>query len=612
MKVHNHELGTIKVPGANDSLAELIRLASRATYWAADTETTGLNAFAPGFRVRIVQFGTRDEAWILRPEYPRHMAVIRKLLEEGPITWWHNWVFDSIAVEQSLGINFDKVAQRARCTGIHSRLLDPRPSHKGGTGHKLEQLAPFYLGTESKKDTRAALHAAWGRGAKVPISEIFAKVPVDLPEYEIYAGQDVFLGARLAEHIQPMVEAQPALKRLALVEQPLSRRLAMMQRIGMPFDKEWADRAEEKFDRLFDQAEKELVEKWGIKKTATYASTSAEVLKSKFMSMGAKLTKITKPSTRYPEGQLSLDAEVLKELAQSKGEIGELARTVLLAKRNKHYGDYIRGMRAELGVDGRIHPNINAMQAATARMSISNPPMQQYPRGDVDIRGCLLADDGEVILSADYAQIEFRVGAAASQDPVMIRKIKNGEDLHAVTATALFGKGFNKEQRQASKAIGFGRLYLGGAPGIRQQMIESDTTGWVPPLVAVKRAIKAFDTEYKVYNRWARLLKDKVERADGHMITLTGRPLIATPFYAAANYAIQSAARDVFAAGITELHRRGLGSHIRLVVHDEILLSVPSSKGKDIMYEVQEAMGTVLKGVPIITEAELKGERWKK
>lgn len=613
MRIHEHELGTIKVPGHRDSLAGLFRLADRSTWWAADTETTGLNAFAPGFRVRIVQFGTIDEAWILNTEYPRHLEAIRKLLESGPETWWHNWLFDAVAVEQSLGISFADLAARSKCTEILTRLLDPRPVQKGGTGHKLEQLTAHYLGTASKKDSRTALYEAWGRKAKVKIGDIFREVPVDLPEYEIYAGQDALLTARLAAEVAPKVDAVPALKRLSAVEHPLSARISQMQRIGMPFDTKWADRAEEKFDRIFEGAEKELTEKWKVAPTSSgNVHSSAASLKERFADLGAKLTKKTKPSKRHPEGQTSLDAEVLKELAQGTGDVGSLARTVLLAKRNKHYGDYIRTMRAELGVDGRIHPNVRPMQAATARMSVSNPPVQQFPRDDVDIRGCLLADEGEVIVAADYAQVEFRVGAAASQDPVMIRKIRNKEDLHAITATTLFGPGFTDSQRQASKPIGFGRLYLGGATGIRQQMVESDTTGHVPPLVDIQRAIRAFDREYKVYNKWAQRQKLIAEAKDGRIVTITGRPLIVEPSYAAANYQIQSAARDVFAAGITELHKRGMGDRLRLVVHDEVVLTVAPGDAEEFRHEVEDAMSTVLKGVPIVTESKVKGERWKK
>jgi DNA polymerase-1 len=228
------------------------------------------------------------------------------------------------------------------------------------------------------------------------------------------------------------------------------------------------------------------------------------------------------------------------------------------------------------------------------------------------VRGTLIADPGHVIITADYAQVEFRVGAAVSQDPVLINKIKNGEDLHEVTATALFGKGFNKGQRQAAKPIGFGRLYLGGAKGIYTQMAESDTTGYMPSMVQVQRAIRAFDNQYRTYYKWATGLKDQVEKTGGILYTATGRRLIVSPSYAAPNYAIQSVARDLFAAGINKAHQKGLGQYIRLVVHDEIVASVPEDRAKEIGAEIAECMTTEFKGVPIDVEWEIKGKRWTK
>jgi DNA polymerase-1 len=208
--------------------------------------------------------------------------------------------------------------------------------------------------------------------------------------------------------------------------------------------------------------------------------------------------------------------------------------------------------------------------------------------------------------------VEFRVAAAISQDPVLIQKITNEEDLHEVTAASLFGPGFNKGQRQAAKPIGFGRLYLGGAKGIYKAMAESDTTGYLPSITAVTRAIKAFDSEYRAYYRWAIKLKDQMEKTDGVLFTATGRRLIVSPAYAAPNYAIQSVARDLFAAGINKAHKMGLGQYIRLVVHDEIVASFPEDQAVELGGQLAEAMSTTFRGVPIEVEWEVKGKRWAK
>lgn len=612
MRTWQHELGIIYVPGPNDSLRGLVELANRGEYFAFDTEGTGLQQYAADFRVKLVQMGTADTAYVLNPLFPRHRAMIKKLMETGPEMWAHNMIFDLISLEVGLGLNFELMARRTKDTGIDTRLLDPRPPQHGGTGHKLEQLTVHYLKTGSKKSTRTLLNEAWGRGAKVKIADVFREVPVDLPEYEIYAGQDVFLTARLAAKTHPMVMARPELRRLHSVEHPLAIRLSQMERTGMIFDHEWGNKAEEHFNKLRDAAEKKLVEKWKVTPSAKFAHTSARSLKGIFGELGAKFEKQTKPSKTYPEGQVSLDSEVLKAFSREPGEIGEMASDVLIAKRSEHYANYVRTMRDLTGTDGRVHPKLHALAAATARMAVSSPAAQQFPRDDIYVRGCLLADEGDRIFTSDYQAVEFRVAAGVSRDPVMTSRIISGEDLHAVTATALFGPGFNKGQRQASKPISFGRLYLGGAKGIRQAMIQADTTGYVPSLKDIQRAIKAFDKDYNVFARWGKREIKQVGAAHGHLTTVTGRPLIVDRDYAAVNYQIQSAARDVLAAGITNIHKAGLGGMLRLVVHDEVIMSVNPREAKEIQREVERCMNTTLLGVPITTESELKGIRWSK
>lgn len=612
MQEYTHPLGVIYVPGPYDDLSEAYELyANPNVFWAADTETTGLNQYKKKFRIRIVQVGTLDKAWILRPEW--HMKHIAALTgQDGRPVWWHNWVYDALAMEQSLGLDFDNTFSGAQDTETAFRLIDPRPIMKGGSGHKLEQLGNEYVYPGSKKDARGLILEECKRlfGRKCNKDNMWQTIPVDNQAYNIYAGQDVFLTARLAE-VGTIKLKELQLERFYNYERPLGWRLAQMQRDGILFDDEWAARVEAEYDEIADKYEKELNEEWGIKKGKTaksYANAAASLIEV-FESFNVTWNKFSEKTNRP-----SLDKSVIKELMNlgDNKEIQGLAKAVFEAKRNKHYADYIRGMRNELGADGRIHPNIRPMQAATHRMSISNPPIQQFPRDDPRVRGTLIADDGEVIITADYAQVEFRVGAAVSQDPVLISKIKNGEDLHEVTATALFGPGFNKGQRQAAKPIGFGRLYLGGAKGIYTQMAESDTTGYMPSMAQVQRAIGAFDNQYRRYYRWAVGLKDEVEKTGGVLYTATGRRLIVSPSYAAPNYAIQSVARDLFAAGINKAHKEGLGQYIRLVVHDEIVASVPEKDAQEIGARLAACMATEFKGVPIDVEWEIKGKRWAK
>jgi DNA polymerase-1 len=609
---YDHPLGTVHVPGPDDDLGEAYQIYRNTDeVWACDTETTGLNMYLKDFHVRIVQVGTKDKAWILRPEW--HMQAIRDLTgQDGRPVWWHNWVYDGLSMEESLGLDFDSTFSGAHDTDTAFRLIDPRPVMKGGTGHKLEQLMRTYVGFDSKRDARGAILDAGKKlfGARnFTTQNMWWKIPIDCPEYLIYAGQDVFGTARIAEVALRRIK-EMHLQKFFDFERPLSWRLAQMQRDGILFDDTWASQVEGEYREIANEYEHELATVWGVEKgpTAKYYANSARSLRTLFDEFGVEWKKRSEKT-----GDPSLDKSVIKELMNfGNKDTQGLASAIFEAKRNQHYADYIASMRSELGKDGRIHPNVRPMQAATHRMSVSNPPIQQFPRDDPRVRGCLVADPGHTIIAADYAQVEFRVGAAVSQDPVLIRKIKNGEDLHEVTATALFGPGFNKGQRQAAKPIGFGRLYMGSANGIYAQMAESDTTGYLPPIAAVKKAIAAFDSEYRGYKRWAMKLKSDVEDHAGVLYTATGRRLLVSPSYAAPNYAIQSVARDLFAAGVNKAHKMGLGQYIRLVVHDEIVASVPKRQAQKLGKQLAEAMSTTFMGVPIEVEWNDLGRRWRK
>ena len=158
-----------------------------------------------------------------------------------------------------------------------------------------------------------------------------------------------------------------------------------------------------------------------------------------------------------------------------------------------------------------LHPVINTLGAQTGRMSISDPPLQQIPRAG-DARSCLRAEPGHALVTADFAQIEFRVAAALADEPTMKANICAGIDLHDVTARRLFGDGFTDAQRGIAKGAGFGRLYGAGAATVALNAgVE---------IAVAARALSAFDTEYPGIARFA----DQVGRLR-EIITPLGRRL---------------------------------------------------------------------------------------
>ena len=608
MRSMQHPLGVIRIPDRNDRLDGLYDLsASGPAYWAADTETTGLDIYGMDFHVRLVQVGTADEAWLLRPDWAEHRQAIADFTQR-PGTWWHNFVYDALSMEQGLEFPLDATITmtNAQDTEILSRLLDPRGPEHGGVGHMLKSLSAHYLSLPWVKDSRAELLRAT-KAAKIRTPDgkllnsntLWRNVPVDFPDYEYYAGQDVFLAARLAAHLEPMVHAR-GLDKFRTFETGLAIKCAEMQRIGTAFDAAYAVAA---LADLREQAAAEediLDQRFHIEHAAGKDASNAKAgLVKAFEDLGVRFTSFTEKT-----GAPQLTKETMAELAERNDEAGELARTLRKAKHTKHYGDYLQTMLDLAGKDGRIHPDIRPMRAATARMSISQPPLQQLPTDDDTVRGSLTADEGEVLISADYAQVEFRVAAGISRDPVMIERILRGEDLHAATATVIYGEGFTKPQRDECKRVGFGRLYRGSPKAISSQ------TGL--PLTLVKRACRGFDKAYPATARWGDRVQNRVKAGDTTVVTATGRPLICEKPWAAVNYSVQSPARDIFATGIINLHRQGLGDRLRLVVHDEVILSVPEKEAEDYARRIESAMSTTFKGIPIITEAKVMGKRWKK
>jgi DNA polymerase-1 len=589
------------VPGPGDSLDPLYALHTKHVdkFWSADTETTGKYPWAPGYSVRIVQVGIANQAWVLRPEW--FLDDIYALTRRA---WWHNAPFDAVSLFTAFGFDPTETMEGARDSSIYSRLLDPRDPSKGGVGHRLKDLGEHLLELPVKDEKKELVRV--GRAMKIKAADIWRDIPVDNEEYQRYAGQDVLLTARIAAILETKVK-QRKLERFVMFEHALARRAIHMRVDGTRVDRKYAGQSRQQLLDYVDRKEADLEKEGVVKTSAAYFSTSSASIMSILKTRGAKFTKVSEKT-----GKPSLDASVLEEIRDKGGDAGELARLVLEAKKAKHYADYMAGLLELSQRDGRIHPSINTLQAATARMSISDPPLQQYPQQGVElddgltipIRHAIMADPGEVLISADFAQVEFRVAAAVSGDPVMRARILAGDDLHAITAEIMFGPDFTREERDIVKRVGFGRLYRGTVRGISRQ------TGLPVPLV--KKGTQAFDAAYPHTAKWGDSVQEYVRKGNTTVVTITGRPLIVEAPWAAVNYMVQSPARDVFAQGILNLHKTDLGKRLRLVVHDEVILSVPKRQAEKMARQVEECMNTTLRGIPITTEAKVVGPHWKK
>ncbi|RCH68737.1 DNA polymerase [Streptomyces sp. SDr-06] len=607
MKVYPYEIAgssvTVKVPESYADLQEFkawFKRANDAGPIALDTETTGLDIYSPGYRLRTVQFGDRFNAWVLLYEYGGyHAGTAEWALHHGQQFLIHNAPFDWAVLDRHADMPIESLAPRTVDTRLKAGLVDPRQPQEGGRGTALKPLSAYYIDPASP-DTQGDLTAVF-RSLKLTKATGWAGIPLEHPTYLLYAGLDVLLTARLNVALDAELAKLDVRPRLIAYEHEIARICAIMQRTGMVLDVDYTRALDAQLGEEAVHFEAQAL-RYGVSSV-----NSIRQISEALVGMGETLTE------RTASGALKVDKAVLSALADVslQGERlnlrkpNPLAEAILRSKRaGKWRSTYTQTFLGAADAEGRVHCFINSMQARTGRMSITRPALQTLPSGDAMIRRCLLAEPNHVMVSTDFAAVELRVLAALADVTQMKRAINAGEDLHSFTARMVFGEDFTPKHRKISKGIAFGKVYGGGAATIQRQ------TG--APMEEVRRALAAYDRVYpevkRMSNRWQR---EAYETGMVHL-SVTGRrlPLDRERMYAVVNYACQSVARDCLGQSLINMEEQGLLPYMRLPIHDEVLCSVPEADAGAFAESIREAMTFDLFGVPIEAEAEIGRRSW--
>jgi DNA polymerase-1 len=569
------------------------RMAEAGTPVAVDSETTGLKIFAygPGF-LRLVQFGTEDEAWALPIEHGRVFAESAAwALRTLPDLSAHNFAgFDALVFDEHLGVPLEETLAKGTDTQILAKLVDPRQQMEGGIGSGLKANSAHYIDA-SAPDTQDGLKAVF-KELKLKIAEGFEKVPLDHPTYLEYGLLDVILCSRLRPRLEATLSRLGVPQRLSQYEHRVARICAQMVRAGMELDVAYATALQSDLSQDAD-THAAIAARYGVDSV-----NSGRKVADALMGMGETLTEKT------ASGAWKVDKAVLMALADLDRDwkpIGSrtpnpLADAVLRSKRSgKWRSAYADNFLTNVSAAGRIHPNIQSMQARTFRMSVTQPAVQTLPSSDKMIRRALLADEGHVPGSVDFQAVELRVLAALADVKKMKAAIAAGEDLHSYTRSLVFPNQPDPDDklRKICKGIAFGKVYGGGAATVSRQ------TG--APLEAVQRAMATYD---RVYPEVGRAAKDwRIEAFNNGMVaeSITGHrlPLDRDRTYAVTNYLVQSTARDCLGQALIHMDEKGLVPFLRLPVHDEVILSMPKADAKEISRAVADCMTFDLMGVPI-------------
>jgi len=557
-----------------------------------DSETTGLDIYSDGFRCRLVQFGTETEAYVVPVELGgRFVEDVRLALKGVNRLVLQNASYDLQVFDRTLGVAMEELWPKVIDTKILAHLVDPRDSRKeGGIGHSLEELTRHYIDADVANNVKT-LMADLAKAHKTTKANVWKKVDLNDPHYQLYSGMDPILVVRLLQKLTPLVPGSSS--ELVPYEYKLAEVCSYMERTGFLLDVEYAEGL---------SAELNFIESTNAGIALSYGCenvNSTEMVADTLERRGVPVLG------RTPSGNRKVDDELLQSLAKDP-DTGGFARAVIKAKKaGKWRKTWVETFLKGRDANDRCHASINPLRARTARMSITGIPAQTLPAGDWKIRRCFLADPGHRIASVDYQAQELRVLAALSEDPTMIEAFRAGADLHLMTAQAAFGPHVTKDdkERKWAKVVNFGRVYGGGAKTVAEQ------TGLDFP--TAKRVVDGFDRAYPGVQKLSLKLQREASQT-GAIVTPMGRrlPVDPTRAYSALNYLIQSTSRDVTGRALLRLHTAGFTRYLRLPIHDEILASVPEGEAQWGADEIGRIMAEQMGPVFISTDAEVGGRSW--
>ena len=475
-------------------------------------------------------------------------------------------------------------------------MLESYVLNSTGSRHDMDSLALKYLNHQTTHYEDIA-----GKGAK-QIS--FSQVSIEDAGH--YAAEDADITLRLHQHLWPKLQAEPALEKvLETLEIPLIPVLARMEQAGVLID-----------GKLLAQQSSDLAKRMlELEGQAHEAAGQPFNLASPKQLQQILFEKLELPVIRKtPKGQPSTAEDVLRELADKY----ELPKLVLEHRSiSKLKSTYTDKLPLQINPDtGRIHTSYHQAVAATGRLSSANPNLQNIPIRTPQgrqIRKAFIAPPGNLILAADYSQIELRIMAHLSGDEGLLKAFHDGVDVHRATAGEVFGEEYEKvsdDQRRAAKAINFGLMYGMSAFGLGRQLD-----------ISRPEAQEYMDTYFSRYPGVQTFMEKTREQAreQGYVETLFGRRLYLPEINAsnmmrrqgaeraAINAPMQGTAADIIKIAMINvdawLQSSVPGARLVMQVHDELVLEVEEAKLDEVRTAVIGHMSDAAElNVPLVVD----------
>ncbi len=531
---------------------------------------------------------------------PCHQNLPVQLLWEKLAPWWSEAALGKVGADLKTALLAGeqwghKLAGIEGDVLLASYLLNPARYEQ-----TLENVALHYLGVVLPGPRELA-----GR----PVA------PGDLsPELACqYAGCRAEAMLQLWPLLQAELEKAGLMELYTGLELPLIPVLARMETRGIPVDRGFLERFGRDLETGMQCLEQEI---YALAGEAFLIQSPQQLGRILFQKLGLKPQKKTKGKTAY-----STDSEVLQNLAAVHPMAAKVLEYRSLGKIKATYVDAL--VKLVNPATGRVHTTFLQSVAATGRLSSRDPNLQNIPvRGELgaQVRQAFVAGPDWVFLSADYSQMELRLLAHFSEDPVLLKAFQEGVDIHRQTAAAVFGihpELVTAEMRRQAKVINFGIIYGMSAFGLAKQLgvgnrlaqefihryfarhprvkaylegtlAEARQRGWVTTLLGRRRQIPYI-------NSANRLVRQEAERS-------------------AINTPLQGSAADIIKKAMlkieTALHKGNLAAGMLLQLHDELLFEVPEGELEATARRVRQVMeGVVDLRAPLVVDLRA-GSNW--
>lgn len=583
----------------DDNFSKLLKALEHHKIFAFDTETTQLNPLIAD--IVGMSFATQSHtAYYIHlfnnPDAEKILNALKPFLQNQ----------EKILVGQN--IKYDYHIMLNKNISIQCQLWDTMVAHfllyPDENKHNLNHLSETYINYSpvkidsligSKKDGQLSMSLLDGN------------------EIKDYAAEDADVALQLHNVFEKKLKETETIKVFEDIEMPLIPVLVEMERNGVALDTAFLKQLSHQIEKELHRIETHIYHLAGTRFNISSPKQVGEIL--------FEHLKISESAKKTKTGQYATSEDVLIKLQDKHSIVKEILNYRELIKLKTTYVDALPKMINPK--TQRLHTTFNQTIAATGRLSSDNPNLQNIPiRSELgqQVRKAFVATDDNVLLSADYSQIELRIVASLSEDESMISAFQHHKDIHISTAARIYGipeSEVTKEMRHKAKSVNFGIIYGQGAFGLAESLGISRTEA--------KNLIQNY---FEKYPKIKQLMDSLIEsaRKNGYTTTLYGRKRWLPDIHSAngnvranaeriaINTPIQGTAADMIKIAMINIFQKLKKHHLKtkmlLQIHDELLFEVPPDEIQEVKSIVEKEMQNALKlKVPVVVNIGT-GKNW--